>query len=105
MTVATYSNESKLFNQHLFDLILSIMAGAVPMPLALQLKDLQVELNEKHLTPAGRLLMAEFDDLISDEQTAVAYAAFMAGIRYSRAFEQTLAGFPFPASLETDFSD
>jgi hypothetical protein len=49
--------------------------------------------------------MAEFDDLISDEQTAVAYAAFMAGIRYSRAFEQTLAGFPFPASLETDFSD
>lgn len=105
MTTNKYSNESRVVNQQLFDLIESVMETAVPMPLAIELRDLQVDLHQNYLTAAGREVMSEFDRLIADEQMAVGYACFVAGMRYSRALESLVSSFPFPQSVESDLSE
>lgn len=103
MAVKDYSSEKQVLNKHIFEIVEGVLETAVSQGLSVSLMQLQQQLFQEHLGKAGQEVMWEYDTLIAEEERAIAYAAFVAGIRYGREFDRLIASFDFPT--ETTATD
>lgn len=95
MTDNKYSNEKRVVNKQIAKMVESVMEHSVPKALAAQLAELEGKVMDR-LSREGGEEFREYGFLIVEEERAMSYAAFVAGVRYARAFEQFIGAFEFP---------